>query len=136
MSNYTPGPWEWDSDDNDLVIRPRRITEDNEVSVIAVLPLESYEYLEDWSECSWSAEGEANARLISAAPEMYELLKKFVDKADVRMPGHDVFDADGKLISWVSQRWVDNELLDKTNALMRRVEGEDAGNEQSTSWAY
>jgi len=71
---HTPGPWEWGGDDNNLVIRPRRITEDNEVSVIAVLPLESYEYLEDWSECSWSAEGEANARLIAAAPEMYELL--------------------------------------------------------------
>ena len=75
MSSFTPGPWEWDGDDNDLIIRPRRITEDNEVSVIAVLPLSSYEYLEDWSEYSWSAEGEANARLIAAAPEMLQLLK-------------------------------------------------------------
>ena len=80
--SYTPGPWEWDSDDNDLVIRPRRITEDNEVSVIAVLPLESYEYLEDWSECSWSAEGEANARLMAAAPDAVESLRALVEHCE------------------------------------------------------
>ena len=111
MSNFTPGKWG---------VHPAGgIYADQEPA-----PGESLERrVEVWLD-EYTEEHKANARLIAAAPEMYELLKKFVDKADVRMPGHDVFDADGKLISWVSQRWVDNELIDKTNALMRRVEGD------------
>ena len=122
MSNITPGPWEWAGDDNDLIIRPRRIPyehlddwsecgwEDDEVSVIAVLPLESYEHLEDWSECGWSAEGEANARLMAAAPEMRARL--IADRALL----YAIREAHKIPIG---------DVLEIIDALLRRIEGEE-----------
>jgi hypothetical protein len=61
MSNYTPGPWAYlfEPDDDVFILHGR----EGETQIGA---------LQAWSE----GEGEANARLIAAAPEMYALLER------------------------------------------------------------
>jgi hypothetical protein len=59
-AQFTPGPWEWWDDGESLV----RITEASEQKLVCKTVLPS------------------NARLIAAAPSLYEALEAFVDKID------------------------------------------------------
>lgn len=69
MSNHTPGPWR----------TMRRVTQKSTISIMhkgcgfgleSIAKVHSDSRYEDWQH------GEANARLISAAPKMYEFIRK------------------------------------------------------------
>ena len=110
MSNFTPGPWGIYGHNNDLEIRPVAVRED--VSLIAVLPLDSYADLEDWNEFG-SMTMDANARLIANAPDMVDVLR------EVAMLGLPNFD----------DKLVFNKQISlglRAAALLRRIEGEDS----------
>ena len=62
MSKFTPGPWKWVSDRGwDAVAEAKHVA-----SII----------------CDLKLNNPANARLIAAAPEMYELLKQLANAPD------------------------------------------------------
>ena len=68
MSQHTPGPWEVDRSDEDVLV----ITQDQKIAV-AALWLENVETLDKVM---------PDARLIAAAPEMLELLERYVKRGD------------------------------------------------------
>jgi len=84
MSNFTPGPWEVGGHEGDLQIWPSVVFDNNRMPItIAVLPLDKYDRLKDWPEDGGPSKMmEANARLIAAAPEMYDLLRRLNETPD------------------------------------------------------
>lgn len=103
--SFTPGPWKWYGHDGDIEIRPVAVRED--VSLIAVLPLDSYADLKDWHENGESSDTmEANARLIAASPEMFKLM----------------LDSDVELASFANSPTA-TEICNKIHELWRQITG-------------
>jgi hypothetical protein len=75
MEKFTPGPWNWESQNGRVLSRHKRKGTTGGCthnSIYAICNLDDGEYIVYEDE----AELEANARLIVTAPEMYALLKK------------------------------------------------------------
>lgn len=85
MSNHTPGPWRLKSLN---VMGEWEILTDNEWSIATTAGCCGANNLEDESE------SDANARLIAAAPALYEAAKKVLAKLDSPTLSVTVLDAD------------------------------------------
>jgi hypothetical protein len=75
---FTPGPWNWESQNGRVLSRHKRKGTTGGCthnSIYAICNLDDGEYIVYEDE----AELEANARLITAAPEMYDELKRARD---------------------------------------------------------
>ena len=76
MSKHTPGPWIIDENIAMIKSNPQALGDQEYIC-------ELYDKVNDlgneWTDDSMSGEIVANARLIAAAPEMFELLKKMQD---------------------------------------------------------
>lgn len=72
MTKFTPGPWEWDWDTGWLVHPDEH---DEDAGTIILELLDKYILIQD-------AVGKADARLIAAAPDMFEALEEFVEAWD------------------------------------------------------
>jgi hypothetical protein len=67
---FTPGPWKYD---------PERFNTDNEQNSGSILSVGSDEWFIA-EICGDLDESQANAKLIAAAPEMYELIEALLDE--------------------------------------------------------
>ena len=117
MSNHTPGPWKiltYDWGDRFGGVKPftdpfgkYAIKGKTEEPIIA------------------SVSGFANARLIAASPELKDIVKEFVEKAviPIRPPERDPL---GEVMAVLVQQWVDDDLLNRAQSLLRWIEGEEA----------
>jgi hypothetical protein len=77
MSKHTPGPWEFDGQSyiwSDMAIGKM------------IAQIRGWGWLQKEGEEEAIAEQEANARLIAAAPEMYEALKKIIEEISTDSP--------------------------------------------------
>ena len=76
MSKHTPGPWYAD----DVAVYTKKFATGERVSLCYVACADGKD---GWPPYSISvSEGRANARLIAAAPEMYEMLSKLREEMD------------------------------------------------------
>ena len=71
----------------------------------------------------WNMRGED--RLTVAAPELKDIVKEFVEKAviPIRPPERDPL---GEVMAVLVQQWVDDDLLNRAQSLLRWIEGEEA----------
>ena len=67
---FTPGPWKVNGDAEEI-----KSHDDSKIALLHPGPYAGPYVLRDWSE------NKANARLIAAAPEMYELLSRVIKNA-------------------------------------------------------
>ena len=104
MSKFTKGKWEVDHTGFDI-----EITCGN----MYLASLYNLEYLE---------ETEANARLITAAPEMYELLKEIKEQSGIQCDMD--CDKTGKAISRKYRIYLSLDLYNKIQPLLERIDEE------------
>lgn len=97
MSNFTKGKWEVDRTGFDIEIT---------CGDMYLASLYNLEYLE---------ETEANARLIAAAPEMYNLLKS-IASIDILKSYVETTQRNGKI-------YIGNSVFQDINALLERIDG-------------
>jgi len=91
MSKHTPGPWNYDSG----YIDTHAVDDDGSRDYIILAEMHSTFGPDNYGVDQWMLppeEYEANARLIAAAPEMYEALQMFLAYNDQGAPLH--FDTD------------------------------------------
>ena len=105
MSNFTPGPWEVEKNGYHWTVRA---------------PLEICGHMGTFELCRLSSgndpKQEADARLIVASPEMYELLRETWDTLSIIF--HQL---------WMRQihDWGARNQADKIHAFLKRVNGEE-----------
>lgn len=89
MSNHTPGPWNYDSG----YIDTHRVEDDGSSDYLILAEMRSTFGYDDYGVHKWMLppeEYEANARLIAAAPEMFELISGLSQAYDDRQSGHEL----------------------------------------------
>lgn len=94
MSEHTPGPWNYDCG----YIDTQRVEDDGSSDYVILAEMRSTFGYDDYGVHKWMLppeEYEANARLIAAAPEMFELLsdvRRYVADANLRGDGYAEID--------------------------------------------
>ena len=102
MSKHTPGPWNYDCG----YIDTQRVEDDGSSDYVILAEMRSTFGYDDYGVHKWMLppeEYEANARLIAAAPEMLELLRKILSSMNDDTDPHWVYGFTGEIIEMLAK---------------------------------